>query len=300
MAVCPFPVRIKNPKPSFLYPGPFLDVPCGKCSVCEYNRKREWTIRLLHESRASHATFFVTLTYDDENLPLCPECGLPYLCKEDAKDFTLNAKKFFDFLGFDFRYFIVGEYGETYGRPHFHLLVFLTERNALKLDFSLNVKEFQKIIGIIWKYGFVHIGSASDGASAYCAKYCLKNMASTTNRCPHVNGYLSSSRKPIIGYTYFQKIESHYLSNPQDQVLRLNGYSYGLPRSYRKQLIKNDELYKFASHYFRAKFANEKSRENPYGIDGNGLPLSDGGFGQRKETERYYRRRMFKRGSDRQ
>lgn len=301
MATCPFPIRIKNPKVSYRNPKPYLDVPCGKCSVCEYNRKMEWIVRLIHESRDNHFTFFCTLTYSDEYLPLCPECGLPYLAKGDIMDFVNNAKKMWSFLGFNFRYFVVGEYGENYARPHFHLLCFLTELDCDSVsNSSLTHDFFIKVTQSIWKYGFIHSGCASDGAAAYCAKYCLKNIAVTDGRCPHVNGYLSCSRKPIIGHSFLARHGDYLLSHPDVLSLGINQYKYRIPRAYIKKLIENEELYKFVNSYYRRKFANEASSKANYGSDRNGNPLSDGGFGQRIETVRNYSRRMHKRGSDRQ
>lgn len=301
MAQCPFPIRIKNPRPSFLNPNFYLDVPCGKCSVCEYNRKQEWIIRLVHESMASQYSFFVTLTYSDEYVPICPDCGKPYLCKADAMDFVNNAKRFFKFYGYNFRYFIVGEYGETYGRPHFHLLCFLNHLTETDInELELTKQQFTKAIEMLWKYGFVYCGGASDGSAAYCAKYCVKNIPCTADRCTCINGYVSSSRKPIIGFSYLSSNEDYFKSHPEVMSIRVNSYRFPIPRSYRKKLIENDEVYRFASAYTRAKFANEKSRKNDYGVDSDGRPLPDGGLSRRQATERHYRRRMHKRGSDRQ
>lgn len=301
MPHCPFPIRIKNLKPSFTNPEPYLDVPCGKCSVCEYNRKQDWILRCIHESRNNHFTFFVTLTYNDDNLPLCPECGKPYICKYDSMDFVNSCKKFFSFFGLTFRYFLVGEYGETSGRPHFHLLAFLNEDGVSDISkTSFDEKFFVKSFETIWKYGFVYCGGASDGAAAYCAKYCLKNIPYEHDRCHHVNGYLSCSRKPIIGYSFVEKRGDYLLEHPEILSLGINQYKYRIPRAYSKKLIENDPIYRFSSSYFKRKFTNEKSRENSYGVDRNGMPLSDGGYGQRLETVRNYRRRMHKRGTDKQ
>ncbi|GHT42725.1 hypothetical protein AGMMS49921_08640 [Endomicrobiia bacterium] len=43
-------------------------VPCCKCIACQINRKSEWSLRLIHESRDHDSKVFVTLTYDYKNL----------------------------------------------------------------------------------------------------------------------------------------------------------------------------------------------------------------------------------------
>lgn len=63
---CPSPVTIKNPNP--LKKG-YIAVPCGKCGACRKNRRASWTFRLTKEAKNSKNSFFVTLTYNDEEIP---------------------------------------------------------------------------------------------------------------------------------------------------------------------------------------------------------------------------------------
>ena len=46
-----------------------LRVRCGHCINCKIHRAREWCIRLEAESHYWRNICFVTLTYDDDNLP---------------------------------------------------------------------------------------------------------------------------------------------------------------------------------------------------------------------------------------
>ncbi len=44
--------------------------PCGGCIICRKNKGRFWAARVLIEDHFSESTtWFVTLTYDDENVP---------------------------------------------------------------------------------------------------------------------------------------------------------------------------------------------------------------------------------------
>lgn len=47
----------------------FIRVSCGKCAACQNQRVKKWVNRLDQESFNHKYTFFVTLTYNDENLP---------------------------------------------------------------------------------------------------------------------------------------------------------------------------------------------------------------------------------------
>lgn len=60
------------------------------------------------------------------------------------------------------KYFYCGEYGETYGRPHYHCIWFGPE-----LDWQY-----------WWPYGNVHVGSVSASSARYVADYTLKSYKS--------------------------------------------------------------------------------------------------------------------------
>ena len=44
-------------------------VPCGKCMACRVKRTMEWSVRILDEASYYKTNTFLTLTYNDENLP---------------------------------------------------------------------------------------------------------------------------------------------------------------------------------------------------------------------------------------
>ena len=119
---CTSPFHIKNPdrfkykKPNELVGDEWLDVPCGHCLACRIARTREWTVRLLHESEFWEDTIFVTLTYDDEHLP-SDRSLVP-------RDLTLFFKRLRKDLGDrKIKYYACGEYGDTFGRPHYHAII---------------------------------------------------------------------------------------------------------------------------------------------------------------------------------
>ena len=47
-----------------------FNLPCGHCLNCRLNYAKKWSQRCLLESKSWSENFFITLTYDDENLPL--------------------------------------------------------------------------------------------------------------------------------------------------------------------------------------------------------------------------------------
>lgn len=54
-------------KDSFGYPYP---VPCGHCVACQNNKRSSLSLKLRLEEYTSKYCYFLTLTYDDDNLPL--------------------------------------------------------------------------------------------------------------------------------------------------------------------------------------------------------------------------------------
>ena len=101
---------------------------CGRCTHCRIAYSRRWAIRCVHEASSFQMNSFLTLTYDDAYLP-----SNSALVKKDFQDFMKRFRK--KFQGFNaveykgkvtypIRYFHCGEYGETYGRPHYHACIF--------------------------------------------------------------------------------------------------------------------------------------------------------------------------------
>jgi len=62
-----------------------LTLRCGRCIGCKIDRSRQWGVRCVHESQMHESNVFVTLTYNDENMPI--DCSLCY------RDFQLFMKR---------------------------------------------------------------------------------------------------------------------------------------------------------------------------------------------------------------
>lgn len=131
--------------------------PCGQCMHCRINKSREWKHRIMLESMSHLENSFVTLTYDDEHVPGDNSVS--------PKEITLFLKRLRKALHPErFRYFIVGEYGETSYRPHYHACLF-------------GVCDFDTI-DKAWGKGFIQIGELNPRSAGYCCGYILKGMTS--------------------------------------------------------------------------------------------------------------------------
>ncbi len=104
--------------------------PCGRCMPCLFNRRRLWTHRMMLEALCHADSCFLTLTYQDENLPLSTN-GRSSLAPEDLRNFlkrirsALVASPEIRFGGQKkIRFYAVGEYGEVGERPHYHMALY--------------------------------------------------------------------------------------------------------------------------------------------------------------------------------
>lgn len=122
---CISPVTLQQISPR--YPRG-LTVPCGKCIHCKIQRRKEWSIRMLHELDSWDKASFVTLTYDDKHLPISPvgkigpiQYPWPTLQKAELQKFFKRLRKNYDGK---IKYFACGEYGDCFQRPHYHSILF--------------------------------------------------------------------------------------------------------------------------------------------------------------------------------
>lgn len=52
-----------------------IQLPCGQCFGCRLERSRQWAVRCTHEKQLWEHNCFITLTYNDEHLPLRHQTG---------------------------------------------------------------------------------------------------------------------------------------------------------------------------------------------------------------------------------
>lgn len=183
--------------------GKFILLPCGQCTACRLNKSREWATRCVLESKMHEENCFITLTYNDENLPA--DYGL---CKKHFTDFMKRLRKN---TGEKIRYYAAGEYGDLYSRPHYHACLFgwkpkdlqlYSVRNGINLYLSETLLK-------AWQYkGYVTVGDVTFESAAYVARYVMKKI--TGERAEeHYQGrqpeYTVMSRRPGIGASFFEK-----------------------------------------------------------------------------------------------
>lgn len=140
---------------------------CKKCVNCLNSKRKEMVRRLMVEKKSHKNTYFVTLTYNEKNVPF----------ELDRRHFKLFYKCLWHY--FPFRYYVVGEYGGLTNRPHFHVIIF-TDYD-LDLKFVKNTRNGPlftcDLLARVWKYrGFVGVCYDLNNASLnYTAMYATKD-----------------------------------------------------------------------------------------------------------------------------
>ena len=151
-------------------------VPCGKCDHCRNKQAKEWTHRMILESRYYNGvSAFVTLTFNDKHL------GDGNLDKEEIKLYLKRLRKR---LKREIRYFIVGEYGPKNDRKHYHMILFNVDGTDVYNNVARMKAGMDPILdpNVDWTHvhqawqgkGFTTIERPMGGAINYCAGYVQK------------------------------------------------------------------------------------------------------------------------------
>ena len=161
-------------------PHPNLKLPCSQCVGCRLDRSRKWAIRCMHEAKMHDNNCFITLTYDDSKLPERPVGVLPANISLYYEDFQLFMKRLRKhFHPQVIRFYMAGEYGENFGRPHFHSCLFgidFPDRELFSRTPSGSLIYRSKILESLWPHGYSSVGNFYFKSAAYVARYVMKKI----------------------------------------------------------------------------------------------------------------------------
>jgi len=226
-------------------------VPCGQCTACRLEKSRQWAVRCVHEAQLYENNSFITLTYDDQNIPKTkdqiywsediPLCGnLKTLNLTHFQSFMKRLRKHQDdtFLDQDYdehflfnrdhskniRFFHAGEYGEQTDRPHYHAIFF-----------GVGLRD-QNLVNDIWGKGFVDFGTVTFESCRYTANYLDKKYYGQL-----AEDYYTRHGREVPFQVVSQGIglrfaEANKDSIAEDLFISMQGDKHSIPRFYRKKL----------------------------------------------------------------
>jgi len=226
-----------------------LLLPCGQCIGCRLDYSQMWAVRAMHEAQIKEDNAFITLTYNDENLPHDGS-----LIPNHTRQFIKRLRRRMGPL----RYLLCGEYGEGVGhRPHYHALIFGQDFKDKEI-FAENegiLTYTSEILSDVWNKGFVTTADLTIESAAYVARYNLKkvNASQTSQDKYHAHyervcettgeirqlhkEYAHMSTNPGIARDWYNKYNSDIF--PYDTTIH-NGKRVKTPRYYENLLRSAD------------------------------------------------------------
>lgn len=239
---------------SAAFSGVPIKLPCGRCIGCRLDRSLQWAIRCMHEKQLYDRSAFVSLTYADEFLP---EGGT--LVKRDGQLFMKRLRKV---TGPGLRFYMCGEYGGTFKRPHFHYLFFnydFDDRKFFKVTKRGDKLYTSKVLSALWPFGHSLIGEVTLESCAYVARYICDKVTGdkadehytsvdscgvVTSRLPE---FTDMSRRPGLGSLWYEKYGKH--SHLSGDFAVMAGKRVRMPRFYddRFELVDGKALARLKS-----------------------------------------------------
>lgn len=233
----------------------YILVPCGKCSACVATKRDNLAFRLDAEHNALDNLFslFVTLTYNDENLPIGEASDgsiINPLSGDDIHRFFKYLRKISKPLNFTFKYFLCGEYGDSFGRPHYHAIFFVKSIMS-----NRPLEDITSLIKKSWYRGFVSVQYPRNGFSAfgYVTKYVIKNTKYILNEYyrdnkPFIRMSNGIGLSNILRYD-FKPNSTLIVSDSADR-------KHMLPRYYLNHIF--DDVQKWQHHFYKMQFIEDK------------------------------------------
>jgi len=245
-----------------------LNLPCGQCVGCRLERSRQWAIRCMHEAQMHEKNCFITLTYNDDHIP--SDRSLHY------RDFQLFIKRLRKrYPGRRIRYYMAGEYGENFGRPHWHACIFgldFDDKKLWKRTSANSLLYRSQDLELLWPFGYSSIGDVTFESAAYVARYIMKKVTGKNAKEHYTEidpesgeiitrkpEFTKMSLKPGVGYEWYKQYTSDVY--PHDYVI-VRGKKVKPPKYYDKK-YKIDQPYEFDELlYIRQKSAKLHFEDN--------------------------------------
>lgn len=182
---------------------------CGQCLPCRIDKRRVWAHRIILETKCHPDNSFVTLTYDDNNLPAGGS-----LDPTHPQKFLKRLRKA---VPQKIRHFTVGEYGSLKERPHYHVALFnyphCTRSRPCRTHYLDNPCNPCALLRDKWRLGTIDNARLEPDSASYIAGYTTKKMTNASDsyaqlflkgRYPEFSR--PSTRPKGIGYAYLHDL----------------------------------------------------------------------------------------------
>lgn len=221
---------------------------------------------MMHESKLYERNCFITLTYDDQNVPTSFSVEL--------RHWQLFMKRLRKSLPQRLRFFACGEYGDQNLRPHYHAIIF----NHDFCDKKLHSKNRQgdpifvsDQLSNLWQLGHAVTQDVTYKSAAYVSRYVTKKINGSLaddhySRVSPVDGQVYNvkpefavmSRRPGLGTGYVEQFKSDFY--PSGYIV-VEGRKMSPPHFYVSKLSEEEQLKLKRQRKHRSIFDPENSME---------------------------------------
>lgn len=237
---------IKNKTP-FRREQQYIQVPCGKCPECIRRRASQWIFRLKQEDKISTSAYFVTLTYDPQYVPITPN-GFMTLDKPEVQRFFKRLRKAHP--GTKLKYYLAAEYGSTYKRPHYHIILFNAD---------------PKLIAANWQLGYVDVANVSGASIGYVTGYINKGKVVPEHKRDDRYPEFSLMSKGLgANYLNEDSIRYHHEDPDRFYVVESGNSKISMPRYYRDKIYTDQQRETYAKTILPIIDQQEQERIRDY------------------------------------
>lgn len=208
-------------------------LPCGQCLGCRLDWAADWALRCEKEAKLWPHNSFITLTYNDEELPV----GGTTRSTVSKREFQLFMMRLRKELGSGIRFFASGEYGDTNDRAHYHALLFnccFADRVPWRMSRG-NQLYRSATLERLWPFGFSTIGDVNFQTANYVAKYVVKKLRGSLAQQQYADReppFVLMSRRPGLGAGWYAKFGDEVY--PSGSVVYGEGRIRRAPRYFDK------------------------------------------------------------------
>lgn len=220
-------------------------VDCNKCESCQLKYIAHLGLRASHELMYHTKAMFITLTVNNENIDkVFPNNSL---CHVEFQKFIRRLRDWLRRTIYKknpeqlpkIKYLMCGEYGEKFGRPHYHAVIFGYEFDDLKQHHvkgqSIKNSYRSPKLERLWTYGFSQISKVNYEKCTYLAKYVAKAKAKDKELYGYLDmetGEIKYRKKEYMVYPKGGLGKEYFLDNHK-AILR-KGY-FNLPMKKKQQ-----------------------------------------------------------------
>ena len=264
---CSHPIQIPDPDNK----ANMITIRCGHCRACRIEYQNQWKIRAEMEMQKHDWNMWCALTYDPvhlslQNLEYEEDVQLSHLGrvgkfdsleKQELKLFWKRFRK--AVYPIKVRYMQCGEYGDKFGRPHYHCIIFGMSPDHKVFKGFVYDPSRKGFVGHLPQWPFGEFWYSEKPATlqnaAYLAKYIHKKHKgkdaaeyySELNINPE---FFSVSTRPGIGSEVIDDNADYFFTNP---FYRVGDKKMSLPRYAVERLSRANPEFKAAYDWYNAE-----------------------------------------------